>query len=84
MKNFIRGLGVASILALGSAGVANADAMSMMQGYAACNTGYMQCLGASDMTMASTPNEGVEKMRMNMSHAQQCASALQACYSAVQ
>lgn len=83
MKNVIRGLGVASLLALGSASFAHADPMMMMQGYAACNTSYMQCLGASDYALATTPQEGMSKIQMNMSHAQQCAAALQACYASV-
>ncbi|MCG6857670.1 MAG: hypothetical protein LJE67_06345 [Salaquimonas sp.] len=83
MKSVIKGLGLASLLALGSAGIANADPMMMMQSYAACNTQYSQCLAASDYAIATTPTEGMSKFQMNMSHAQQCASALQACYSSV-
>ncbi|MEC9343915.1 MAG: hypothetical protein VYD64_08715 [Pseudomonadota bacterium] len=84
MKSVITGLGLASLLALGSAGVANADPMSMMQGMADCNTGYSQCLAAGDYSFAATPAEGMSKIQMNAMHAQECASALQACYSSVQ
>lgn len=83
MKSAIAGLGLASLLALGSAGLANADPMTMMQGFANCNTQYGQCLAAADYKPAMTPAEGMSKFQMNMSHAEQCASALQACYSGV-
>ena len=83
MKSVITGLGLASLLAIGSAGIANADPMTMATGMAACNTAYGQCLAASDYTIAMTPAEGLAKLQMNASHAQECASALQACYSSV-
>jgi len=84
MKNLIRGLGVASLLALGTAGVANADPMSMATSWVACNTGYAQCLAAADMTLAMSPAEGMAKLQANTAHAQACAAQAQACYSAVQ
>lgn len=83
MKNVLRGLGVASLLAFGTAGAAHADPMMMMQGYTACNTSYSQCLASSDYTLASTPQEGMSKIQMNAMHARECASALQACYASV-
>ncbi|GIL00345.1 MAG: hypothetical protein BroJett030_02440 [Alphaproteobacteria bacterium] len=83
MKTMIRGLGVASLLALGSAGLAQADPMTMMQGYAACSTEYSSCLAAADYALASSPSEGMSKMQMNAQHAQQCFAAWQACASAV-
>ncbi len=84
MKSVITGLGLASLLAIGSAGIANADPMTMATGWVACNTQYGQCLAASDYTLAMTPAEGMSKLQMNSMHAQECASALQACYSSVQ
>ncbi len=66
-----------------AASVANADPMMMMQGYAACNTGYSQCVAAADMSIASTPAAGLEKIKMNMMHGSECGKALQACYASV-
>jgi len=84
MKSVITGLGMASLLALGSAGIANAqDMMMVAQTYASCNTQYGQCLAASDYTMAMSPQEGMSKIQMNAQHAVDCANALQACYSSM-
>ncbi|MFZ1814209.1 MAG: hypothetical protein WBO55_05895 [Rhizobiaceae bacterium] len=84
MKNFVKGLGVAALLAAGSAGFAQAgDMKMMMDGAAACNSSYAQCVSASDMTMASTPSEGMNKMKMNMMHGQECGAALRACYGSL-
>jgi hypothetical protein len=83
MKNALRGLGVASLLALGSAGFAQADPVTMMQGYTACNTQYSACLASSDYALATTPAEGMSKMQMNAMHAQECWKMLLACNSAV-
>ena len=84
MKNAILALGATSLLSVLSAGVAAADPMSMMNGFAACNTTYGQCIkDGTDMMMAATPQEGMSKIQMNMSHAHDCASQLQACYAAV-
>ncbi|MCB1463911.1 MAG: hypothetical protein KDJ90_16180 [Nitratireductor sp.] len=82
MKSVLKGLGVASVLAL-SAGAAHADPMMMAQSYAACNTQYGQCLAAADYTIASTPEAGLAKLSANSMHATECASALQACYASV-
>ena len=44
--------------------VAQADAMTMMQGYTACNESYGQCLkDGTDTAIAATPAEGVAKMQ---------------------
>jgi len=71
-------LGVAA-----AASVANADPMTMMQGFTACNTGYAQCVAAADMSIAPTPAAGLEKIKMNMMHGGECGKALQACYATV-
>ena len=74
----------ALLTATAASTVAHADAASMMQGYAACNTQYQQCVaGATDMTMASTPQEGLAKMQSNMANGMACGQALQACYMSV-
>jgi len=76
----------AAAFAFGAAAtVAQADMKTMMDGYAACNASYAQCLkGASDMTMASTPAEGMAKMEMNMKNNMACGEQLRACFSSVQ
>lgn len=71
-------LGVAA-----AASVANADPMTMMQGFTACNTSYSQCVAAADMSIAPTPAAGLEKIKMNMMHGSECGKALQACYATV-
>ncbi|MCB1429722.1 MAG: hypothetical protein KDJ48_12345 [Nitratireductor sp.] len=81
MTKMIKGLGVATLIAAGSFGYAHADAKMMMEGAAACNSSYSQCLSGSDMSIASTPQAGMEKIKMNMMHAQECGAALRACYS---
>ncbi|MEZ5792044.1 MAG: hypothetical protein R3D34_15130 [Nitratireductor sp.] len=83
MKNLIKGLGVAALIAAGSFSYAQADAKMMMEGAAACNTSYSQCLMSSDMKIASTPQEGMDKIKMNMMHSQECGAALRACYSSL-
>jgi hypothetical protein len=81
MKNLFKGIAAASLMTLGTAGFAQADMMSMMQGMAACNTAYGQCMASADMMLASSPQEGVAKMQSNMSHAMSCGEQLRACYA---
>ncbi len=83
MKNAVRALGFASLMSMAMSGAALADAKMMMDSYVACNTNYSQCVSHSDMTMATTPQAGAEKIKMNMMHASECATQLQACYAAV-
>ncbi|MEZ5872663.1 MAG: hypothetical protein R3D32_12645 [Nitratireductor sp.] len=84
MTNLIKGLGVATLIAAGSFGIAQAgDMKMMMEGAAACNTSYSQCLSGSDMSIASTPQAGMDKIKMNMMHSQECGAALRACYSSL-
>ncbi|MCB1429988.1 MAG: hypothetical protein KDJ66_12825 [Nitratireductor sp.] len=78
MKSIITGLGMASLLALGSAGAANAASMSMA---ADCNTAYAACVAASDTSMAATPQDAMSKFQMNTMHVTECNTALQACYA---
>lgn len=83
MKKTFAALGAAALLA-GSASLAFADAKMMMEGYAACNAGYSQCIkDGVNMSLASSPAAGAEQVKMNMMHSQECASALQACYKGV-
>ena len=85
MTNAIRALGIASIMSLAMSGTALAgDPKMMAEAWVACNSSYAQCLQGSDMAIASTPQEGAEKVKMNMMHANECAAQLRACYSAVQ
>ncbi|MEZ5800975.1 MAG: hypothetical protein R3D29_11585 [Nitratireductor sp.] len=51
MKNLIKGLGVAALLAAGSFSYAQADAKMMMEGAAFLQHSYSQCLMSSDMKM---------------------------------
>ena len=55
----------AATMTVGAAvSVAQADAMTMMQSYTACNTTYAQCVkDGTDMTMAATPAEGAAKIQ---------------------
>lgn len=74
----------ALIAASATATVARADMASMMSGYAACNTQYNQCVtSGTDMTIASTPAEGLAKIQANSANGVSCGQALQACYASV-
>jgi hypothetical protein len=75
----------AATMTVGAAvSVAQADAMTMMQGYTACNESYGQCLkDGTDTAIAATPAEGVAKMQSNMQNTMACGEALRACYAAV-
>jgi hypothetical protein len=75
----------AATMTVGAAvSVAQADAMTMMQGYTACNNSYAQCVkDGTDMTMAMTPAEGAAKMQSNMQNTMACGEALRACYASV-
>lgn len=83
MKNAIAGLGLASVLALGSAGMANAQEMMHKMTFLDCNMQYGQCLAGADYTPAMTPAEGVAKTNANAGHLQQCGNALEACYASL-
>jgi hypothetical protein len=57
----------------------------MMNGFAACNSSYMQCLqGGTNMTLATTPQAGMSQAQANMQNSMSCGEALRACYAAVQ
>ncbi|MCU0789859.1 MAG: hypothetical protein MUE79_02205 [Nitratireductor sp.] len=73
----------AAAMAMGAAtSFAQADPMTMMQGWAACNETYAQCLrDGTDATIAATPAEGMAKMQANMSNGAACNQALMACYA---
>lgn len=75
----------ATTLSLGAVSIAQAgDAKMMLEGYAACNAGYMQCVkDGTDLTLAATPAEGGEKIKMNMMHGQECGAAYAACSTSV-
>jgi hypothetical protein len=75
----------ASAFAFGAAATAaQADMTTMMNGYAACNSSYMQCLqGGSNMTLATTPQAGMSQMQANMQNSMSCGEALRACYASV-
>lgn len=79
---FATGLAVAGLIAFGMAGAAQAqDMMSMPQCWASCNTSYSQCLsGGTDMMMASTPQEGVNKAQMNAQNWTACNQQAFACH----
>ena len=83
MKKLATGLGIASLISLGAAGYAIAQSpMDMMQCTASCNQNWNACLtGGTSMTMASTPQEGMDKMTMNAQNATACGQQVQACYS---
>lgn len=82
MRKFAAALGFAGLLAVGGVSTASADVASMMQCTAACNTSWGQCLTSSTDTMiASTPQEGMNKMQQNSANAASCAQQAQACYS---
>jgi hypothetical protein len=83
MKKTLFAMGAAALFA-GSATAAFADAKMMMEGYAACNSSYRQCIkDGVNMSLASDPKAGAEQVKMNMMHSQECAAALQACYKGV-
>ena len=75
----------ATTFSLGAVSLAQAgDAKMMMEGYAACNAGYMQCVkDGTDLTLAATPAEGAEKIKMNITHGQECGAAYAACSTSV-
>jgi hypothetical protein len=75
----------AAAMAMGAAvSFAQADAMTMMQGWAACNETYGQCLrDGTDTTLATTPAEGMAKLQSNAANSSACNQALMACYSSV-
>lgn len=75
----------AATMTVGAAvSVAQADAMTMMQGYAACNKSYGQCLrDGTDTALATTPAEGAAKLQSNMQNSMACGEALRACYASV-
>ncbi len=73
-------------LALGSGLAGNAFAAghsaSPMQCMANCNMEYNACLMAGvDTTMAMTPQEGMDKIQMNMMAGAECNDGVRACYS---
>ena len=76
----------AAAMAMGAAvSFAQADAMTMMQGWAACNEAHGQCLRAGiSTTIASTPAEGMATLQSNAANTAACNQALMACYGSVQ
>lgn len=75
----------AALITMGAAvSIAQADAKMMMEGYAACNSSYAQCVkDGTDLTLAATPAEGAEKIKMNMTRGQACMAAYNACFMSV-
>jgi hypothetical protein len=78
------GMALAGFLALSMTGIAQAqsDPMSMFQCNTSCSTNWSQCLfGGTDVMLATTPQEGMNKMQMNSQNAMTCAEQARACYS---
>jgi hypothetical protein len=81
--NRILTLAAASAFIMGATTFAQADAKMMMEAMAACNASYAQCVkDGTDLTLASTPSEGAEKIKMNMENGKSCGEAARACYAA--
>lgn len=85
MKKIALAAAVSMTAAL-SAGTANAAAhgASIMEGMAACNAEYRACLkGGTNMSIASTPSEGLDTMQSNGANWAACNSAQLACYQSL-
>ncbi len=84
MTRILATIAAASFAMGATVSLAQADAKMMMEGYSACNSAYAQCVkDGTDVTLATTPTEGAEKIKMNMMKGQECGAAHRACYSSV-
>ncbi len=84
MTRILATIAAASLAFGATVSIAQADAKMMMEGYSACNAAYAQCVkDGTDISMAKTPSEGAEKIKMNVMHGQECGAAYRACYSSV-
>lgn len=79
MTKMIATFGAATMMMIGAAHAA--DVKMMMEGYAACNSGYAACLQGANYSLAQTPSAGADQIRSNVGVAASCNEQLRACYA---